>query len=241
MKTSTGKPQSLATSAPSDSKATTWPSALRAAFPLPSSTPVSVLSARTLDRTVLWVCRSWTKLSVSTLPSPATRLSASAVNATRRPSALIEADDRSVVAAGMVTSWRMEAAAQTSAEHRHPSGSQPADRPPDSPVGMPGGCPASKVPSTGCRIARQGRADRARCRPVSGNVRHPATARPPRRTHWRLTGCRQVSELLAEQASRPPKPLNTASVLAATDRVFWQISGKWRSEREWEMRCAWWS
>ena len=85
---------------------------------------------------------------MSTLPSPATRLSASAVNATRRPSALIEADDRSVVAAGMVTSWRMEAAAQTSAEHRHPSDSQPADRPPDSPVDMPGGCPASKVPST---------------------------------------------------------------------------------------------
>jgi hypothetical protein len=41
-------------------------------------------------------------MSVSKLPSPATRLSASEVNATRRPSTLIEAaDDRSVVATGM--------------------------------------------------------------------------------------------------------------------------------------------
>jgi hypothetical protein len=45
---------------------------------------------------------------------------------------------------------------------------------------------------------------------------------------------------VAEQAlEAQPKPLNTESVLAATARVFWQISGKWRSEREWKWRCAW--
>jgi hypothetical protein len=39
---------------------------------------------------------------------------------------------------------------------------------------------------------------------------------------------------VAEQALEAhPEPLITASVLAATGRVFWQISGKWRSEREW--------
>jgi methionine synthase II (cobalamin-independent) len=27
----------------------------------------------------------------------------------------------------------------------------------------------------------------------------------------------------------------------ATASVFWQISGKWRSERREKMRCAWWS
>ena len=47
---------------------------------------------------------------------------------------------------------------------------------------------------------------------------------------------------VAEQALEGhPEPLNTESVLAATDRVFWQISGKWRSERVWKLRCAWWS
>jgi hypothetical protein len=48
--------------------------------------------------------------------------------------------------------------------------------------------------------------------PSSGNVRHPATARPPRRTHWRLTGCRQVSELLAEQALEAAKSRSTQRV-----------------------------
>jgi hypothetical protein len=115
-----------------------------AAFRLPNSTPVSVPSLRTLDRTVVWVGRSWTKMSVSKLPSPTTRLSASEVNATKRPSALIEADDdRSVVAAGMVTSWRMGGSNsnQGRTRIRQTSDSQLADRPPDSPVGMPGGCP----------------------------------------------------------------------------------------------------
>ena len=146
-KTSTGKPLSSATSAPSDSKATTCPSALRAAFPAAQLNAGLVPSGRTLDRTVLWVWRSWTKLSVSKLPSPATRLSAAAVNATSRPSALIEADDdRSVVAAGMVTSWRMEAAAQTSAEHTthfRQSTSRPAARFPRS------ACPRRLL---GCRV-----------------------------------------------------------------------------------------
>jgi hypothetical protein len=59
---------------PSDSKATTWPSALGEAFKLPSSKPVSVPSAVTLARTVVWVCRSRTKTSRSMLPSPVARL-----------------------------------------------------------------------------------------------------------------------------------------------------------------------
>jgi hypothetical protein len=47
---------------------------------------------------------------------------------------------------------------------------------------------------------------------------------------------------VAEQALKgPPGPLNAESVLAATSRGFWQISGKWRSELREEMRCAWWS
>jgi hypothetical protein len=51
---------------------------------LPSSKPVSVPSVRTLARTAIRAARSWTKTSVSKLPSPATRLSASKVNATNR-------------------------------------------------------------------------------------------------------------------------------------------------------------
>jgi hypothetical protein len=87
-------------------------------------------------------------MSVSKLPSPATRLSASEVNATRRPSALIEADDDRSVVAGMVTSWRMEVAAQTGAEpttHFRQSTSRPAAR---FPARHARGCPASKVPGT---------------------------------------------------------------------------------------------
>jgi plasmid replication initiation protein len=42
---------------------------------------------------------------------------------------------------------------------------------------------------------------------------------------------------VAEQAlEAQPEPLNAQSVLTATGRVFWQISGKRRSEREREMR-----
>jgi hypothetical protein len=83
---------------------------------------------------------------------------------------------------------------------------------------------------------------KAQCRPVKRQCPAPrhssATAPHP----LALDGCRQVSELLAEQTLEAhPKPLNTASVLATTDRVFWQISGKRRSERREKMRYAWWS
>jgi hypothetical protein len=54
----------------------------------------------------------------------------------------------------------------------------------------------------------------------------------------RLTVVLEVAEQALEA---PPAPLNTESALAATGRVFWQISGKWRSERREKLRCAWWS
>jgi hypothetical protein len=71
--------------------------------------------------------------------------------------------------------------------------------------------------------SRQGRADRARCRPVKRQCpapRHsPATAPHP----LALDGCRQVSELLADQALEAAKS-------RSTQRVFWQplaaFSGK---------------
>jgi hypothetical protein len=46
---------------------------------------------------------------------------------------------------------------------------------------------------------------------------------------------------VAERALEGRPSRSTQRVLATTGRVFWQISGKWRSEREWKMRCAWWS
>ena len=46
---------------------------------------------------------------------------------------------------------------------------------------------------------------------------------------------------VAEQALETQPHRSTQSALAATGRVFWQISGKRRSEREWKWRCAWWS
>jgi hypothetical protein len=46
---------------------------------------------------------------------------------------------------------------------------------------------------------------------------------------------------VAEQTLETHPNRSTQSVLVATASVFWQISGKWRSEREWKWRCAWWS
>ena len=40
-----------------------------------------------------------------------------------------------------------------------------------------------------------------------------------------------VSKVAEQALEGHPEPLNTESVLAATSRVFWQISGNWRSER----------
>jgi DNA-binding transcriptional ArsR family regulator len=73
----------------------------------------------------------------------------------------------------------------------------------------------------------------------------PTTGTPPPR--WPPASRRRSSSASRScwrslsRPLRPTKLLNTASVLATTGRVFWQISGKWRSERVWKLRCAWWS
>src|SRR5439155_233563 len=71
-----------------EQKATKRPSALTAGAPLPQLPWVPALS--TLTRSVMPVCRSWTKTSAYPLVASATRLVAYDSKATKRPSALIE-------------------------------------------------------------------------------------------------------------------------------------------------------
>ena len=61
------------------------------------------------------------------------------------------------------------------------------------------------------------------------------------RLHDKVAANRVVLGVAEQALEADPEPLNAESVLAAADRVFWQISGKWRSERREKMRCAWWS
>jgi hypothetical protein len=64
-----------------------------------------------------------------------------------------------------------------------------------------------------------------RCRPSSGNVRHPATVQPLRRTHCRLTGCRQVGRaaVLDRPAPRPhPGVRGAAGRTAVRRRAQWR-------------------
>jgi hypothetical protein len=64
-----------------------------------------------------------------------------------------------------------------------------------------------------------------RCRPSSGNVPHPATVQPLRRTHCRLTGCRQVGRaaVLDRPAPRPhPGVRGAAGRTAVRRRAQWR-------------------
>ena len=46
---------------------------------------------------------------------------------------------------------------------------------------------------------------------------------------------------VAEQTLKSHPSRSTPECSSGHERRFWQISGKWRSERREKMRCAWWS
>src|SRR5437867_687532 len=86
-----------------DAKATYWPSSLMAGVTLrPWAGAVPALI--TLTRVVVPAPRSWTKTSGELLASPATRLEASDVKATYRPSAL-DTDGSPAAAGPSASDW----------------------------------------------------------------------------------------------------------------------------------------
>ena len=78
-----------------------------------------------------------------------------------------------------------------------------------------------------------------------GSAMGATTGTPHRRwppASWQRSS--SASESCCRSLIRPSRPIRAAQRTECSSGYglrFWQISGKWRSERVWKWRCAWWS